>query len=145
MEPELFLCFQDLFPTLCFYDVSSGQEQTNSNGSFVNEAEAQFVVLLLSVLAARGLQASAVGVITLYKAQAQRIVHSIKGFKSVACDAQREMTGVQVSTVDAFQGGERDVIILSCVRTHSLGFIDSDKLVAGFWRLGTGDMLLYMC
>jgi hypothetical protein len=42
---------------------------------------------------------------------------------------QREMLGVQVSTVDAFQGGERDVIILSCVRTRNLGFIDSDKYV----------------
>ncbi len=36
---------------------------------------------------------------------------------------------VEVSTVDAFQGGERAVIILSCVRTHSVGFIDSDKYV----------------
>jgi superfamily I DNA and/or RNA helicase len=26
-------------------------------------------------------------------------------------------SGVQVSTVDAFQGGERDVIIICCTRT----------------------------
>ena len=110
-----------------FYDVSSGQEQTNSSGSFINEAEAQFVILLLSVLAVRGLPASCVGVITLYKAQARRIVDAIRGCRSVTSEAQQQMAGVQVSTVDAFQGGERDIIILSCVRTRSLGFIDSDK------------------
>ncbi|KAH3882870.1 hypothetical protein DPMN_006816 [Dreissena polymorpha] len=37
--------------------------------------------------------------------------------------------GVQVSTVDAFQGGERDIIILSTVRTKGMGFIDNDKYV----------------
>lgn len=34
---------------------------------------------------------------------------------------------VQVSTIDAFQGGEKDIIILSCVRTKHVGFIDSEK------------------
>ncbi|OPL21398.1 uncharacterized protein AM593_05482, partial [Mytilus galloprovincialis] len=37
------------------------------------------------------------------------------------------LKGVMVSTVDAFQGGERDVIILSCVRTRNVGFIDNEK------------------
>ena len=85
------------------------------------------MILLLSVLAVRGLPASSVGVITLYKAQARRIVDAIRGCRSVTNEAQQQMAGVQVSTVDAFQGGERDIIILSCVRTRSLGFIDSDK------------------
>ncbi|XP_076449663.1 5'-3' DNA helicase ZGRF1-like [Babylonia areolata] len=114
----------DLFPTLCFYDVSNGEEMTDSSGSFTNEAEAQFVGLLLSVIMVHGLQPASVGVITLYKAQARRILDIIRHSKG---DAQQELIGVQVSTVDAFQGGERDIIILSCVRTRSVGFIDSDK------------------
>ena len=40
-----------------------------------------------------------------------------------------EMKSIQVSTVDAFQGGEKAIIILSCVRTQSVDFIASDKYV----------------
>ena len=43
-----------------------------------------------------------------------------------------------ISTVDAFQGGERDIIILSCVRTKHAGFIDSDRCVCVI-------MTPYMC
>lgn len=38
-----------------------------------------------------------------------------------------EIKAVQVSTVDAFQGAEKEIIILSCVRTRQVGFIDSEK------------------
>lgn len=38
-----------------------------------------------------------------------------------------DMKAVQVSTVDAFQGAEKEIIILSCVRTRQVGFIDSEK------------------
>lgn len=37
------------------------------------------------------------------------------------------MKAVQVSTVDAFQGAEKEIIVLSCVRTRQIGFIDSEK------------------
>ena len=36
---------------------------------------------------------------------------------------------LQISTVDAFQGGEKDLIVLSCVRTDHVGFIDCDRCV----------------
>lgn len=65
---------------MCFYDVSTGQEQTDWSGSYVNEAEAQFVSLLLAVVMARGLQAHSVGVITLYKAQARRIIDILRNY-----------------------------------------------------------------
>lgn len=38
-----------------------------------------------------------------------------------------EIKAVQVSTVDAFQGAEKEIIVLSCVRTRQMGFIDSEK------------------
>lgn len=34
-------------------------------------------------------------------------------------------TAIKVATVDSFQGAEREVIVYSCVRTSSLGFLDS--------------------
>ena len=34
------------------------------------------------------------------------------------------LKSIQVSTVDAFQGAERDIIILGCVRSRNLGFIE---------------------
>ena len=36
---------------------------------------------------------------------------------------------IQVATVDSFQGGERDIIILSSVRTDQMGFVDDVRLV----------------
>ena len=37
---------------------------------------------------------------------------------------------VKVATVDSFQGGERDIIILSCVRTDQMGFVDDMRYVS---------------
>ncbi len=45
---------------------------------------------------------------------------------------QLKESPLQVSTVDAFQGAERNVIIVSCVRTRNIQrneFVDSDKRI----------------
>lgn len=49
-------------------------------------------------------------------------------FVAIRMDAAQIKT-VQVSTVDAFQGAEKEIIVLSCVRTRQVGFIDSEKRV----------------
>lgn len=47
-----------------------------------------------------------------------------------AVDLDRpHLAAVQVSTVDAFQGAEKEVVVLSCVRTRQVGFIDSEQRV----------------
>lgn len=113
---------QEILPTICYYDVERGEECCEGVGSYYNEREAQFVVFLLQVLLTSGIEPSAVGVITLYRSQMARISDLLTGQEDCM-----DMKGIQVSTVDAFQGGERDVIILSTVRSQACGFIDNDK------------------
>lgn len=69
-----FIIFQDILPTLCFYDVSNGQESSDSSGSFSNEKEADFVSFLIEVLLNAGVDAASIGVITLYKSQMYSIL-----------------------------------------------------------------------
>ncbi|XP_025957524.2 5'-3' DNA helicase ZGRF1 isoform X5 [Dromaius novaehollandiae] len=112
----------DWLPTLCFYSVS-GMEQIERDNSFYNMAEAHFTVKLIQCLIASGVEGSAIGVITLYKSQMCKIQNLLSGVHSEAL----EIKAVQVSTVDAFQGAEKEIIVLSCVRTRQVGFIDSEK------------------
>uniref|UniRef100_A0A667G2R0 5'-3' DNA helicase ZGRF1 n=1 Tax=Lynx canadensis TaxID=61383 RepID=A0A667G2R0_LYNCA len=106
-------------PTLCFYNVK-GLEQDNS---FHNVAEAAFTLKLIQSLIVSGIAGSVIGVITLYKSQMYKLCHSLS-----AMDFDHpDIKAVQVSTVDAFQGAEKEIIILSCVRTRQVGFIDSEK------------------
>uniref|UniRef100_A0A4W3HK53 5'-3' DNA helicase ZGRF1 n=1 Tax=Callorhinchus milii TaxID=7868 RepID=A0A4W3HK53_CALMI len=104
----------DWLPTLCFYSVK-GREQVERDSSFHNSEEAAFTVKLIQSLIASGIEGSMIGVITLYKSQ----MHKVRN--------PAEMKAIQVSTVDAFQGAEKEIIVLSCVRTHQVGFIDSEK------------------
>ncbi|XP_061299588.1 protein ZGRF1 [Pezoporus flaviventris] len=112
----------DWLPTLCFYNVN-GVEQIERDNSFYNMPEAHFTVKLTQALIASGIEGSAVGVITLYKSQMCKI-------QNLLCGVRTELSkikAVQVSTVDAFQGSEKEIIVLSCVRTRQIGFIDSEK------------------
>ncbi|KAJ7327032.1 hypothetical protein JRQ81_016791 [Phrynocephalus forsythii] len=109
-------------PTLCFYNVN-GLEQMERDNSFHNMAEASFSVKLIETLIASGAEGSMIGVITLYKSQMSKICNLLG---SISSDVS-QIKAVQVSTVDAFQGAEKEIIVLSCVRTKHVGFIDSVK------------------
>ncbi|XP_046314943.1 protein ZGRF1 isoform X8 [Marmota monax] len=109
-------------PTLCFYNVK-GLEQIERDNSFHNVAEAAFTLKLIQSLIASGIASPMIGVITLYKSQMYKLCHLLS-----AVDFDHpNIKSVQVSTVDAFQGAEKEIIILSCVRTRQVGFIDSEK------------------
>ena len=59
-----------------------------------------------------------IGVILTYRSQVELIQQLILE------SPNRAMHDIQVSTVDAFQGAEKDIIVLGCVRTRNLGFIE---------------------
>ncbi|XP_069782301.1 5'-3' DNA helicase ZGRF1-like isoform X2 [Narcine bancroftii] len=110
-------------PTLCFYNVK-GHEQVEIDGSYHNLEEASFTAKLIQSLIASGIKGHMIGVITLYKSQMYKLCGLLN--YTAQCDLA-EIKTVQVSTVDAFQGAEKEVIVLSCVRTRQVGFIDSEK------------------
>nr|XP_056711498.1 protein ZGRF1 [Euleptes europaea] len=114
----------DWLPTLCFYNVN-GLEQMERDNSFHNMAESFFSVKLIQSLIASGIEGSVIGVITLYKSQMSKISNLLA---AVDTDTS-QIKAVQVSTVDAFQGAEKEIIVLSCVRTGQVGFIDSETRV----------------
>ena len=98
----------------------AGCERTDGAGSVYNEHEARAAATLLAILVRdHDVAPDRIGVICLYRAQAA----AVRRFTT----SDPECAAVPVSTVDAFQGEERDVIILSVARTAQLGFADSPK------------------
>ncbi|KAI7903478.1 AAA domain-containing protein [Cokeromyces recurvatus] len=62
------------------------------------------------------------GVISLYKEQADKISEHLNMSNTTT-------KKVQISTVDAFQGGEKEIIILSTVRTNESQFMDNQPRI----------------
>merc|ERR1719174_3106942 len=86
--------------------------------SKANQAEARAVAFLVE-LVAKHVEPSQIGVITPYQGQVKAVQHSL--------GRRLDLTAlVTVSSVDAFQGSEREVIVLSMVRSNTqgdLGFV----------------------
>lgn len=83
-----------------------------STGSKYNDMEALVVVQHLDRLLEAGVPATAIGVISPYNAQASLLKKTLQ---------LRHVDGVEVSTVDGFQGREKEVIIISLVRSNDSG------------------------
>jgi len=50
-------------------------------------------------------------------------IHNISQLLGVQ-PGEDETSGIEVNTVDAYQGREKDIIIISTVRTEELGFLN---------------------
>ena len=105
-----------------FIDIKTGKEKLVLH-SYVNHEEAFYVKALLLLfrdmikIPIKG----KVGVITFYAAQADLIKMTIK---------KAGIDGVDVYTVDGFQGDERDIIIISFVRANNqnqIGFLNDSR------------------
>jgi superfamily I DNA and/or RNA helicase len=109
------------FPPSPFFDFR-GREGQDSQGSSRNEPEAAVVLELLKTFLAahRSLcDASSIGIITPYNAQVRLIEELLETGRDTP-------SGVEVRTIDGFQGREKDVIIVSTVRCNAsvdVGFL----------------------
>lgn len=98
------------------YDIGGGERRRGT--SFVNPTEASFVARLVDRITAAGVPAAEVGVITPYAAQVQCIrdeLHTQSGVPNGEA--------VTVDTIDAVQGSERTVILISLVRSNTDGHV----------------------
>lgn len=106
------------FP-LVFIDTTGQEEAEMDDGdSKFNNQEADLAVKHISALIECGVSAMDIGVISPYSAQTRRIRNILKEkWPQVVC-----------SSIDGFQGREKQVIILSLVRcndTGTVGFLES--------------------
>ncbi|KAI5422413.1 uncharacterized protein LOC127076289 [Lathyrus oleraceus] len=107
-----------------FYDVRQGREShRGGSASYLNTVEAQYCLRLYEhvqkAVKSLGLGKISVGIITPYKLQLKCLQREFEEVLN-----SEEGKDLYINTVDAFQGQERDVIIMSCVRAgHGVGFV----------------------
>lgn len=105
----------DLKP-LMGIDVDGSERQQTHGNSYFNRKEAEAVAKQVELLVRNDLDAEDIGVITAYSGQIGKIGHRINQL-----DIENPR-GVTVDTVDSFQGGEREAIIVSFVRSNPDGY-----------------------
>ncbi|KAK6202302.1 P-loop containing nucleoside triphosphate hydrolase protein [Scheffersomyces amazonensis] len=123
-----------------------GREEIGVSGSsYLNRVEAMNVEKIITRLFKDGVSPDQIGVITPYEGQRAYIVQYML-MNSTLIDKKKEYSEVEVTSVDAFQGREKDFIILSCVRgnqAQQIGFLrDPRRLNVALTRAKYGLIIL---
>ncbi|KAL3314056.1 ATP-dependent helicase NAM7, partial [Cichlidogyrus casuarinus] len=111
-----------------FFYCVHGQEEISGNGvSYLNRTEAAAVEKIVTRLLKIGVRPETLGVITPYEGQRAFLIHYFHQFGLLNVKLYQE---VEVASVDAFQGREKDFVILSCVRANEnqgIGFLNDPR------------------
>ncbi|TID18438.1 ATPase AAA+ type core [Venturia nashicola] len=121
-----------------------GNEEISASGtSYLNRTEASNVEKIVTRFFKAGVQPSSIGVITPYEGQRSYIVSAMATQGTFKKDNYKE---IEVASVDAFQGREKDFIVLSCVRSNDhqgIGFLsDPRRLNVALTRAKYGLVIL---
>lgn len=87
---------------------------TGSNLRITNPTESKLIAHLLTTLIRSGIPPKSIGVITFYRSQLSLLRHDVKAIAGTAAS-----TDVEMHTADKYQGRDKEVILLSCVRSNS--------------------------
>lgn len=108
-----------------FFYVTQGQEEIAGSGtSYLNRTEASNVEKITTRFLRCGVKPEQIGVITPYEGQRAYLVQYMQYQGSLHAKLYQE---IEVASVDAFQGREKDIIIMSCVRSNEHQGIGSQK------------------
>lgn len=87
------------------------EEPSPEGGSRMNPQEARLISLLANRLISQGMDRHQIGIITPYRAQAELLA------------SKSDLAGIEIDSVDSFQGREKDAILVSLVRSNPSGEI----------------------
>jgi regulator of nonsense transcripts 1 len=125
---------------LFWWDVRGEEELAEDGQSYVNRHELGAVAVLLGAFVNSGVNLAEVGVITPYGGQQASLIENLPRL----CEAKvvAELEDLEVASVDAFQGREKDYVILSSVRANDqfdIGFLkDARRLCVSLTRAKYG-------
>ena len=127
-----------------FFYCSMGQEEVSASGtSYLNRTEAANVEKLVTRFLSSGTLPEQIGVVTPYEGQRAYLVSYMQRNGALR---QQLYADIEVASVDAFQGREKDYIILSCVRSNDrqgIGFLaDPRRLNVALTRARYGLVVL---
>ena len=111
-----------------FFYCCQGQEEIAGSGtSYLNRTEAAYVEKITTKFLKSGLRPDQLGIITPYEGQRAFLVQYMQHNGSYHTKLYQE---IEVASVDAFQGREKDIIIFSCVRSNEhqgIGFLNDPR------------------
>lgn len=130
---------------LVFYDTQGGDfpeksEDENADkttkgaimsDSKSNEMEAALVKMHVQGLVDAGVLPEDIAVVTPYNAQLALLAHDLK----------ERFLGIELGSVDGFQGREKEAVIVSLVRSnaeHEVGFLAEKRRLNGQWAIALG-------
>lgn len=127
-----------------FFYICLGAEELSSSGtSYLNRTEAANCEKIVTSFLKAGILPSQIGVITPYEGQRAYVVNYMQRNGSMRSQLYKD---VEVASVDSFQGREKDLIILSCVRSNEnqgIGFLnDARRLNVALTRAKYGVIVL---
>ncbi|KAL8790589.1 MAG: hypothetical protein Q9195_006269 [Heterodermia aff. obscurata] len=104
LDPSVKACFVNTDPLL------PASREAETGCRITNPFEATLCQQLVESLITTGVSQTDIGVITLYRSQLALIKHGL-----------RHRTGVEMHTADKFQGRDKEVVVLSLVRSNDSG------------------------
>lgn len=111
-----------------FFYCCQGQEEIAGSGtSYLNRSEAAYVERVTTCFLKAGVKPEQIGIITPYEGQRAYLVQYMQYNGSLHAKLYQE---IEIASVDAFQGREKDIIVMSCVRSNErqgIGFLNDPR------------------
>ncbi|CAI8586121.1 unnamed protein product [Vicia faba] len=141
----------EMYGPYSFINIAKGKEQFGRGHSLKNMVEVAVISNIIESLKQQFMRTKkkvSIGIISPYSAQVYEIQEKVEQYLAVDTDFS-----VNVGSVDGFQGGEEDIIILSTVRSNEsrkVGFLSNEQRVNVaitrarycLWILGNANTLI---